>query len=71
MGTIEILVYGVFSGVLGGGLASVATFLIIERNSKKIQKVIKKEAKEMSEQMKLNGLNEINSNMTKVNKNWN
>lgn len=63
MSTIEILVYGVFSGLLGGGLASLATFLLIHYNSKKIQKLIQKEAESMSQEMKLNGLDQMNSAM--------
>lgn len=73
MTVVEIVVYGVFSGLVGGGLASIGTFLLIERSSKKIQANIKEQAKKMSEEMKLAGLNDINSSLMQnvgSNKNW-
>jgi energy-converting hydrogenase Eha subunit G len=71
METIEILVYGVFSGLVGGVLASAVTFYLIERNAKIIQRKLAKEVKVMSEQMKLSGLDQINSNIANGNKEWN
>lgn len=73
MTVIEMVVYGVFSGLVGGGLASGLTFFLIERNAKIIQKKITEEANKMREKFQAVGLDNINSEFMQnegSNKNW-
>ena len=73
MQVIELVVYGTFSGLLGGGLASAATFYLINRQAKVIQANIRKEAKAMSEKFKAIGLDNLSSELMQnegSNQNW-
>lgn len=73
MTTIEMIVYGVFSGLLGGTLASLATFVMLDRNAKKIQKQIREEAESMKQKFQTMGLDNINSEFMQnegSNRNW-
>lgn len=70
---IELIAYGVGGGFVGGLIAAGLTFLIIERNSRKVYKKIEAEAKKMSHSFKATGLDNINSSFLQnegSNKNW-